>query len=86
MYTGTLEERKELYEYFTKKLYTACKENHIPVISIYDEIIGEDRLTKEEYRVAPGDIHIRNDYYYLIRDKIMEEICGISHHGSNQSM
>lgn len=79
MYTGTLEERKELYQYFTKKLYSACKENNIPVISIYDAIIGEDGLTKEEFLIAPGDIHICHDYYYLVRDKIMEELCGIHH-------
>ena len=74
MYTGTLEERKELYNLFTKKLYVACKENNIPVISIYDTIIGEDGLTKEEFLIAPGDIHINHDYYYLVRDKIMEEL------------
>lgn len=78
MYTGTLEERKELYALFTKKLYMACKENNIPVISIYDTIIGLDDLTKEEFLIAPGDIHIQHDYYYLVRDKIMEEICGIA--------
>jgi hypothetical protein len=80
MYTGTLEERKELYTLFTKKLYNACKENNIPVISIYDMIIGEDGLTKEEFLTAPGDIHIHHDYYYLVRDKIMEEICGLAKH------
>lgn len=74
MFTGTLEERKELYGYFTKKLYQACNENNIPVISIYDKIIGEDGLTKEEFLIAPGDIHICHDYYYLVRDKIMEEL------------
>ena len=78
MYTGTLEERKELYTFFTKKLYQACKENNIPVISIYDQMVGEDGLSKEEFLIASGDIHIKHDYYYLLRDKIMEQLCGLS--------
>ena len=75
VYTGTLDERKQLYSNFTEKLYSMCKENKIPVISIYDAIINTDGTVKEEYLVKEGDIHINNEYYYLIRDKIMEELC-----------
>lgn len=73
--TGTLEERKLLYSYVTEKLYTECQLNDIPIISIYDTIIGDDGLCKLEYLVKKGDLHINNDYYYLIRDALMNQLC-----------
>jgi hypothetical protein len=78
MYTGTLEERKLLYEYFTKYLYSACDMNSIPVISIYENIVDSDGFIKPEYQSKHGDFHIHTDYYYLIRDAIMRQLCGIT--------
>lgn len=77
MYTGTLEERKLLYDYFTKRLYNVCLMNDIPVISIYNQIVDENGLLKHEYQAKEGDCHIHNNYYNLIRDAVMNQLCGI---------
>jgi hypothetical protein len=78
MYTGTVGERKLLYDYFTKCLYDACHMNGIPIISIYESIVDNDGFLKPEYQPTYGDFHIHNDHYYLIRDAIMKKLCDTS--------
>jgi hypothetical protein len=73
--TGTLEERKGLYNVFTELLYSECDKENIPVVSIYDEIIGDDRCTNPKFIESEGDIHLNVKFYTLIRDKIMSILC-----------
>lgn len=71
-FSGTLPQRLEVYFKFTKLLYSKCLENNIKILDISNEII--DPLTKTinpKFLKAYGDIHIHNDYYYLIRDALM---------------
>jgi hypothetical protein len=77
LFTGTLEERKKLYIYFTNKLYNYCKKENIEVINIYNEIIDVNGCTKKDYLQGNGngDIHLKLELYYLVRDKLLEKIC-----------
>lgn len=74
LYTGSDQERQNVYNIFTEKLDNACKFEKIPIISIYDEIVDSDGSIKNEYLKYIGDIHIDNKFYYLVRDKIMEAL------------
>ena len=77
LFTGTLEERKELYKYFREKLHKVCKNENIDIISIYNEIVDIDGFTKKKCLQGDGngDIHLKLEVYYLIRDKLLEKIC-----------
>lgn len=75
LYTGTLQQRIDVYEKFTKLLYERCQSVGIKVVNIYDKIVGEDKTTKEEFLIKKdGEIHIDNDYYHIIRDEIIRNI------------
>lgn len=75
LYTGSLEQRIEVYDKFTKVLYDKCISEDIKVVNIYDKIIGEDKTIREEFLIKKeGEIHIDNEYYYIIRDEIMRNI------------
>jgi hypothetical protein len=72
--TGTLNDRKKLYDYVTKNLYKLCEENNIGIISLYNHIADSNGFCKTEYLRDPRDIHIHNDFYYLVRDAIMNKL------------
>jgi hypothetical protein len=75
LYTGSLEQRLEVYEKFTKVLYEKCESEGIKVVNIYDKVVGEDKTIREEFLIKKdGEIHIDNEYYYIIRDEIMRNI------------
>ena len=75
LYTGSLEERIQVYDYFTTLLYQKCKENDIKIVNFYDDIIDKTTgVTKQKFLKGEGDVHLDHKYYYLIRDALMNII------------
>ena len=71
LFTGSLSERKVLYQKFVNYLAEACQTNHIPICSIYDKIIDHETETTQEIYLQPNDIHLTRECYPLVRDELV---------------
>lgn len=73
-YTGSLNQRIDLHELFTNKLFQSCQLHGIAFISINDQIIGDDKTINPAFLKKQGDIHLDDSLYSIIRDEIMKKI------------